>query len=393
MPEPAVTQRRSVPMWPRKAFVVLTRGRTTLVTVVVLLWFLSTAVVLSSPPPVVARLIDDLTQTLVAALAAGATGIAAASRGRIRRAWASLAFATGSWSLGQAAWTVLELRYGRDSPLPSVADLGFLMFPIGVGLALWAFPTAQPGLRRRDIVDGLILTAGLASMIWTTSLRAVLDGGHGTTAALAVSLTYPVADAIIVVMALMAHSRGGPHRDTLARLTIALTAMTASDLAFAYLNSHDLSLSGNATSTGWTAAFTLIAVAALRQPSESAGADGDPADQHGASAPGTGWALPDGPVVAALTACTVKWAMTGSADAVGIGLLGIAILLTAVRERWAIRDHHALLAEVAEHRADLELRVGFDPLTRLGQPRRPVPRPARRRPWPSTGCSAVRSRS
>ena len=372
MPQSAVSPRRSVPAWPRKAFVLLTRHRNALVVLVVLVWFLSTAVVLSSPPRVVARLVDDLTQTFVAAVAAGATGMAAAvTRGRTRRAWGSLAVATGFWSLGQAAWTLLELRHGADSPVPSVADLGFLIFPVGVAFAIWQFPTEQPGLRRRDIVDGLILTTGLASMIWTTSLRAVLDGGYGTTPGLVVSLIYPVADSIIVVMALMAHSRGGPHRDTLARLTTALLAMTASDLAFAYLNSHGLSTSGSATSTGWTAAFTLIAVAALRQPVDLVGAGRRPTEAGSATqGPRSSWALPYGPVVAALTASAVKWAMTGSADAVGVGLLGAALLLTALRERWAIRDHQALLTEVAEHRADLEQRVSFDPLTGLANRRR-----------------------
>jgi hypothetical protein len=46
-----------------------------------------------------------------------------------------LAAATGCWALGEGAWSYYELLAGRETPFPSVADAGFLLF---AGLAMAA---------------------------------------------------------------------------------------------------------------------------------------------------------------------------------------------------------------------------------------------------------------
>ena len=75
--------------------------------------------------------------SFAAAAVAGCARAARRSRGRSRRGWCALAVAAGSWAAGQIVWTVLE-SLGVTTPFPSVADVGFLAFPVAalVGFGL-----------------------------------------------------------------------------------------------------------------------------------------------------------------------------------------------------------------------------------------------------------------
>ncbi|HEV8124167.1 MAG TPA: hypothetical protein VGP80_08000, partial [Gemmatimonadales bacterium] len=62
---------------------------------------------------------------------------------RLRTFWWLLAAACGSWMLGEMIWTGYDLAGGGGPPIPSWADVGYLLFiPLAVGALL-----CHPGLR------------------------------------------------------------------------------------------------------------------------------------------------------------------------------------------------------------------------------------------------------
>ena len=86
------------------------------------------------------RGVDDVGQLLAAAAAAVACGWRARRVwGRAGRPWLLLALATGSWAGGELAWSDFELVAGRQTPFPSVADAGYLLFAVlaVAGMLLW----------------------------------------------------------------------------------------------------------------------------------------------------------------------------------------------------------------------------------------------------------------
>jgi len=90
----------------------------------------------------VGRAIDDLGQLVAAAVAAGAAAWRSRrSSPRAARSWLLLSAATGSWALGECAWSYFELLARRETPFPSIADIGYLLFPLLAAIALMIWPS------------------------------------------------------------------------------------------------------------------------------------------------------------------------------------------------------------------------------------------------------------
>ena len=93
--------------------------------------------------------------------------------GHRRRAWAWLSAGTGAWAAGQAVWSFYEVVLGREVPFPSLADVGFLLFPLAaaVGLVIWlGTQSDQLAARGRDLLDGAIIAGSLLVLSWVTTL-------------------------------------------------------------------------------------------------------------------------------------------------------------------------------------------------------------------------------
>src|SRR5438309_2229732 len=94
-----------------------------------------TLVVLTALPQIIGRsptatAVADLSQLVAATAAAVACWRTSRSTsGRMRKSWAAIALGCGAWAAGQAVWTVLDLIDAQNIPNPSLADVGFLLFP------------------------------------------------------------------------------------------------------------------------------------------------------------------------------------------------------------------------------------------------------------------------
>ncbi len=336
--------------------------------------------VLTAPglPPLLVTAVSDLAQ-LLAALAATLGCLAAARRadGPRGRAWTLVAAGAGAWAAGQAVWTAYEVGLGRSVPFPSLADVGFLAFPIlcTAGLAVRLGADGHRLLARgRDLMDGTIIALSLTALSWTFVLAPlVAEGSEGPTASLVLSVAYPVGDVVLVTLVLLHLSRvGTAQRPTLVLLGLGLGIFAVADSTFVYLTTTGTYSSGDLVSAlGWTVGLLLVATAGFGAPH---GPAADVATVAGAGRGGpvgaevASWAqmvLPYAPVLLAVTALAAQVLERAPAALADLSLAGALVVLLLVRQLLSMADNHRLLVALGHAHALLEHQAHHDTLTGL----------------------------
>src|SRR5689334_13481112 len=104
------------------------------------------------------------------------SGLAARSAvGRQRKAWIAMLVGLTGWTIGAALWIYYE-SIAHQPPFPSLADAGYLTFPIGAAAAMVLFPVGYPGhSRARFVLDGLIVAGALFEISWVLVLRSIFE--------------------------------------------------------------------------------------------------------------------------------------------------------------------------------------------------------------------------
>jgi diguanylate cyclase len=312
-------------------------------------------------------LLDDLGQLGAAAVAAFAGLWAAAhSVGRMRTSWAAIGLGAGMWALGQAVWCYYELLAKSATPFPSLADAGYLLFPVGAAVGLWLFPSEDDsGTRRRWILDGVVVVSALICVSWATSLGAVARAGGDNAFAFTVSLAYPGGDILILAMAILALCRPRTGHRQLLLLSIAMAAMAVADSDFAYLTATGRYSTGSLSDIGWVAAFLMLAVAALtaggRLAPQQAGAPAVVA----AHRPAAATLLPYAPLVIAAVVLGIGRLHGHDVDAVEFVSTAVALAMVLVRQYTTVRENRDLFHAVAAREAQLHRQAFHDQLTGL----------------------------
>ena len=213
------------------------------------------------------RTIDDIAEMLAAAAASSAAlWRATRSRRRTRTSWLLIAGGTGGWAIGEAIWCYYELIAGRDTPFPSLADAGFLVFPVLGLIGLLVRPSsafAGQG-RLRVALDAVLVAASLFVVSWGTALGEVYKAGADSTFAAIVSLAYPGSDLVLltVTVIVISYARTGARLGLL-WISAGLVALSVGDSGFAYLTAVDHYGAVNLVDAGWVAGFLILAVAAV----------------------------------------------------------------------------------------------------------------------------------
>ena len=328
--------------------------------------------------PVLA-LLDNAAQLAAAAVATLAClRTTLRSRLRLRTAWAAMAMATGAWTAGQVAWVILESVRGDVTPFPSVADLGFLVFPVAATIAVATLPSGRARLRGRDVLDAFIIAMALTALTWASMAGASVRILTQPWLTATVSVAYPIGDTILVSVAVLAVSRAGRHRTALALIATAAALMMFSDVFFMYNTAIGSYVSGNACDLGWIGAFLVLAVAAVVHSGQQSacaaarllptGVQGVPdavIGEDGADAEGGLFFLPYVPLVAAGSVAAWQWAIGSPTPSGANALLVGAVVLTLARQYLTLWDNRLLAAEVAARQADLHHQAFYDPLTGL----------------------------
>ena len=312
------------------------------------------------------RSLDDLAQLGASASAALLALVAARrSTGRPRLAWAAIGVGASGWAAGQALWCYDELVAHRLTPFPSLCDFGYLIFPVGAALSLWIMPSIHDRYaRRRWLLDGAVVACALVAVSWATTLGAVARSGGDSRFAFAVSLAYPIADIVILTMALADAEAHRWRVDSSRKLLVimAIAAMAVSDSSFSYYNGIGTYRTGSICDVGWVASFALVALAAgsaIASPATVAEAVRKPRD--GASAT----MLPYVPMLAAAVIIALQRIHHTPFGPVEPIALTAAFCLTLFRQYLTLRENKALLRTVAAREDQLVRQAYYDGLTGL----------------------------
>jgi hypothetical protein len=179
-------------------------------------------------------LLGDLGYLVAVAVAAG-TAIWAAKRssGRLRWSWLALAVGLGAATAGEAIWSYYEIVLRHDNPFPSLADVGFLIQPVGAIVALVLFPSRDGnGARRRHLFDGMMVGTALMVISWSTALGAAVHTSGETPFTFGVALAYPVGDLIVLTMVVLTLARVTEHRLQLGLLGAGMVLLALGDSGY-----------------------------------------------------------------------------------------------------------------------------------------------------------------
>ncbi|UOX89113.1 bifunctional diguanylate cyclase/phosphodiesterase [Amycolatopsis sp. FBCC-B4732] len=323
--------------------------------------------------------IDDAMQ-LGAGLAAVVCGIVVARRFRGHQRWWRVLVAIGmaGWSLGQCVWSWYQLIDGRGLPSPSLADVGYLSFPVFALAALFVLARARvrPDRERWQpaqwtahfgvalVLDGLIVTGSLFILTWTAALAQLVRATAPDKLTWAVAISYPLSDLVIVVVAvlLVVFDRvDRPYRANLLLAAVGIVALAASDSVFAYLVSIGAESMKPWSDGGFVLGPLFIAYALLATPGSRRRDD--------ANQPvGIDWwqlALPYVPVTAVALLITVQVVAGAGPDAVEVCVGVLVVFLVLARQLLSLLDNRLLLRRVYEGQQQLTHQAYHDPLTGL----------------------------
>jgi len=200
------------------------------------------------------RAVDDISSLSGILFAALCSAWAARSaRGRVRHGWRAMTAGLLGWAIGEVIWSYYELVLGYEqSPYPSLADAFYLMYPVGAGVAVVLLSTSKTGRSRiRLVLDGLIVAASLFVVSWISVIENVFRAGGESHLALAVSLAYPVADVVIIIIAWA--SAVVAYRPSMGLLVAGLIIVALSDSVFSGLAAVNDYYTGNLIDLGWFA--------------------------------------------------------------------------------------------------------------------------------------------
>jgi diguanylate cyclase (GGDEF)-like protein len=243
---------------------VAVRGLQGLVIVGTLLYVGST---LLRPSPGARALLDDWAAPGIG-VAAGMLCLARAVLVRqARAAWAILGLGLELYAAGIIYWRwwVLPLE---QPPYPSPADLLWLSFyPLAyVAVALLVRRRVQR-LQASMWLDGLIGGLGAAALAAGLVFHTILDATGGGVAAIAVTLSYPVADLLLLMLVIgaLAVLGGRPDR-ALWLLALGITVFAAADTIYLFRVATGTYQAGTWLDGLLVAAQTLVGLAAWQPP-------------------------------------------------------------------------------------------------------------------------------
>ncbi len=182
-------------------------------------------------------------------------------RGRI--AWYAIALGEILFVSGDVLAYNYERLFGGELPFPSIADPLYLaMYPLLVGGLMTLLHLSRPARDRGALIDGLIVTIGVATLSWAYLMAPYAQDGSLTGLELMTSLAYPVADVLLVAVAaaLLLRRHPGPSARMLG---CGLLALLVTDGVYGWLVLHGGYDTGGLLDGGWIVFYALIGAAAL----------------------------------------------------------------------------------------------------------------------------------
>jgi signal transduction histidine kinase len=169
-------------------------------------------------------------------------------------------------TMASLAWYVYPVAFHGNLPFPSAADALFLLSYAVDALALFRLVQhSRKPLRRGDLMDGFIVTLGLAALSVHFIIEPVVQG-PGSVFARVVSVAYPTMD--LVLLGLLLSLIVAPSRPRLrdALLAAFVVCQLAGDTGFSLSVLHGTFVYGQPSFGFWLLSYGFLGSAALYQP-------------------------------------------------------------------------------------------------------------------------------
>ncbi|MDX6593479.1 MAG: hypothetical protein QOJ13_2675, partial [Gaiellales bacterium] len=277
------------------------------------------------------------------------TGLRAMRISEERRPWALLSVGIAAWGFGNVYWAVV-LAHEAHVPVPSPADIGYVLFPLLAIAAVVSLRRPGHRLRPAQWFDASAAALAVASAALVIVWETIDSVGHGATLEIITSLSYPATNLLLLGLVVGSAARDGweiGRRFGLLLAGIAILVVTNS--VYAADNLHGGYAVGDWYDMGWATAVLLMSAASW-QPHSVSG-EGHTARQLTM------------PIVFALVALSVLGLETVSRVAPMAAVLAIAALLALLgRLAVTLRENVGMLSSS-------RVEALSDPLTGLGNRR------------------------
>ncbi|MGU3435977.1 diguanylate cyclase domain-containing protein [Actinomycetes bacterium M1A6_2h] len=318
-------------------------------------------------------MLDDLSQLIGGVVATVTCWWTARTRLGAERRWRILMGAGMlGWSVGMVFWALYRSVFDAPLPSPSIADIGFFVFPVFAAPALLTLAISQRVRPRGStrmwafaLLDGSVIVGSLFVLSWSTGLGAIAHSPPESSLGFLVAIMYPITDVVLVTVVLvlaLIPTVVAKFRAQLWLLFAGMVSLAVSDTAYAFL----IAAGGNTVvpiaDAGYIAGPVLVALAAsvpagrtkLQVPSETAW-----------RSQRTQLIVPYVLMIVIAVVVGTRWYVVGEADTVVI-VLGVVVLAVAlVRQILTLLENEALLHRVSRAQSELSYRAHFDGLTGL----------------------------
>jgi hypothetical protein len=173
------------------------------------------------------------------------------------------------WGLGEGFWRYYSAQ--GVPPFPSLADMGYILFPAFCFLGLVLQPSVEGGKGMKQILlalDSLIAMGALLAISWYLLLGAVAQSPTTTGLAKFISLYYPTADTCLLscVVFLLMRSQDLIYQATARRISLivlglGLCVFATSDFIFNLQQNAGTYIDGTWVDLGWPLGMITIGLA------------------------------------------------------------------------------------------------------------------------------------
>jgi diguanylate cyclase (GGDEF)-like protein len=190
---------------------------------------------------------------------------------RERLAWSLLALGIAAFAAGDIYYTV-ALEGIANVPTPSWSDAGYLtLYPCAFTMIALLVRSHVRHLRTSVWLDGAIGALAIAAVGAALVLDPVIQATHGSFAAVATNLAYPLGDLALIMLVIGVFAvTGWRPGGTWLLIAIGFGLMAVADSIYLFRIAEDTYQAGTLLDAIWPAGLAMLAYAAWAEPREQA---------------------------------------------------------------------------------------------------------------------------
>ena len=183
---------------------------------------------------------------------------------RSRVPWYLLAAGSALFWLGDLYTYSYPLVLGAEVPFPSLGDALYVaMYPVMMAGLLLLVRRRNSGTDRSGLIDGLILTVGLALPSWIALMAPYIHLDDLSTIGKIVSVAYPIGDVILLGAIVRLALDAGRREPAFYLLTGSIVLLLVTDFVYGLLTLHGLYDHQLWLDAGWMGSYLLWGAAGL----------------------------------------------------------------------------------------------------------------------------------